>query len=151
MERDNLYRVFVQCFGERALDAALLLLPVVGFIAFDDERMVRTADAVREDLGVDGLLRRYRQPDALPGEEGAFLPCSFWLAECYAYQGRIAEAREVFDRAAAAANSLGLLSEQVDPATDELLGNYPQALSHLSHIAAAIALARSESQQFASA
>jgi GH15 family glucan-1,4-alpha-glucosidase len=139
--------VFVQAFGEHALDAALLLLPVMGFVAFDDERMVRTAEAVREELSVDGMLMRYQIADGLPGKEGAFLPCCFWLAECFAYQGRIAEAREVFDRAAAAANPLGLFAEQVDPATGELLGNYPQGLTHLSHIAAAIALARSESKQ----
>jgi GH15 family glucan-1,4-alpha-glucosidase len=133
--------VFVQCFEERRLDAALLLLPVLGFLDFEDERMVRTADAVREDLGEGGFLRRYRADDSLPGTEGAFLPCSFWLAECYARQGRLEEAREVFDHAVSAASPLGLFSEQVDPRSGELLGNYPQALTHLSHIAAAVALA----------
>jgi GH15 family glucan-1,4-alpha-glucosidase len=134
--------VFVQCFDEQAMDAALLLLPVCGFVAFDDERMVRTADAVRDELEVEGLLRRYCQDDGLPGQEGAFLACSFWLAECYARQDRRAEARRVFDRACATAGPLGLFSEQVDPRSGELLGNFPQALTHLSHISAAIALAQ---------
>ncbi len=133
--------VFVQCFDEHALDSALLLLPVVGFVAFDDERMLRTTDAVHEELAANGFLYRYREDDELPGQEGAFLACSFWLAECYARQGRLAQAREVFDRAMGAANPLGLFSEQIDPDSGELLGNYPQALTHLSHVAAAVALA----------
>ena len=136
--------VFVQCFDEPALDCALLLLPVVGFVAFDDERMLRTADAVRDELDANGFLYRYRQDDGLPGDEGAFLACSFWLAECYARQGRLPQAREVFDRAMGAAGPLGLFSEQVDPRDGELLGNYPQTLTHLSHVAAAGALAEAE-------
>jgi GH15 family glucan-1,4-alpha-glucosidase len=133
--------VFVQCFDEPALDSALLLLPVVGFVDFDDERMLRTTDAVREELDANGFLYRYREDDHLEGQEGAFLACSFWLAECYARQGRLVQAREVFDRAMGAASPLGLFSEQVDPASGELLGNYPQTLTHLSHVAAAVALA----------
>jgi GH15 family glucan-1,4-alpha-glucosidase len=132
--------VFVQCFDEAALDGALLLLPVVGFVAFDDERMVRTTDAVREELDANGFLYRYRQDDELPGQEGAFIACSFWLAECYARQGRVAQAREVFDRAMGAASPLGLFSEQIDPDSGDLLGNFPQTLTHLSHVAAAVAL-----------
>jgi GH15 family glucan-1,4-alpha-glucosidase len=133
--------VFVQCFDEPALDSALLLLPVVEFVTFDDERMLRTTDAVREQLDANGFLYRYRQDDELAGEEGAFLACSFWLAECYARQGRLPQAREVFDLAMGAASPLGLFSEQVDPDSGELLGNYPQTLTHLSHVAAAEALA----------
>jgi GH15 family glucan-1,4-alpha-glucosidase len=135
--------VFVQCFGEPALDAALLLLPVVGLVAFDDERMVRTTDAIAEELDARGFLYRYREDDELTGEEGAFLACSFWLAECYARQGRLPLAREVFDRAMGAANPLGLFSEQIDPESGELLGNYPQTLTHLSLVAAATSLAAS--------
>jgi GH15 family glucan-1,4-alpha-glucosidase len=137
---DSKRGVFVGCFGDRQLDGALLLLPLLGFVAFDDERMARTADAVREQLGDHGFIRRYRRADGLKGREGAFLPCSFWLAECYARQGRTELAREVFEQAVAAANPLGLFSEQVDPSSGELLGNYPQTLTHLSHIAAAVAL-----------
>jgi GH15 family glucan-1,4-alpha-glucosidase len=135
--------VFVQCFDEPALDSALLLLPVVEFVAFDDERMLRTADAVREQLDANGFLYRYRENDELAGKEGAFLACSFWLAECYARQDRLPQAREVFDRTMSAASPLGLFSEQIDPDSGELLGNYPQTLTHLSHLAAAAALAGS--------
>jgi GH15 family glucan-1,4-alpha-glucosidase len=134
--------VFVQCFDGRELDAALLLLGVIGFVEFDDERMVRTTDAIAEELEANGFIYRYRQPDGLRGGEGAFLACSFWLAECYARQDRVALAQEVFDRAMGAANPLGLFSEQIDPDSRELLGNYPQTLTHLSHVAAAVALAQ---------
>ena len=121
------------------MDAALLLLPSHDFIAYDDERMIRTTDAVREELDENGLLRRYRQDDGL-GDEGAFLACSFWLAECLANQRRVQDARDVFDRALETANDLGLFAEECDPRTGELLGNFPQALTHLSHISAAVAL-----------
>jgi len=134
--------VFVQCFDEPELDAALLLLPIVGFVEFRDPRMMRTAEAVQEQLAVNGLLRRHERRDGLPGTEGAFLACSFWLAECYARQGRLSRAREVFDRAIGAASPRGLFSEELDPRSGELLGNYPQALTHLSHVAAAIAIER---------
>jgi GH15 family glucan-1,4-alpha-glucosidase len=132
--------VFVQAFGQRYLDAALLRLPMVGFIDFDDERMVRTADAIREELDADGLLRRYNSDDGMKGKEGAFLAASFWLVEVLARQSRLDEAQEVFDRTMAAANDLGLFSEEYDPKARELLGNFPQALTHLSHIEAALAL-----------
>jgi GH15 family glucan-1,4-alpha-glucosidase len=133
--------VFVRAFGTKAMDAALLLMPNVGFVDYDDERMVRTTDAVWEDLGQDGLLWRYREDDGLEGEEGAFLACSFWLAECLARQNRHDQARQVFDRAVSTANDVGLFSEEFDPKRGEMLGNFPQALTHLSHIAAAVALA----------
>ena len=132
--------IFVQCFDEPELDAASLLLPVLGFLEFDDERMIRTTDAVARGLDSGGFLRRYERDDGLPGTEGAFLACSFWLVECYARQGRLEEARETFDRALGAAGARGLFSEQIDPDSRQLLGNYPQALTHLSQIAAAIAL-----------
>lgn len=138
--------VFVQAFGARRTDAALLLLPHTGFVAWDDERMVRTADAVRAELDDDGLLRRYRDAgqDRQMGEEGAFVACSFWLAECFAEQGRVDDAVEVFDRAASAANELGLFSEEYDTRRGTMLGNFPQGLTHLSHVAAAVALSRCE-------
>jgi GH15 family glucan-1,4-alpha-glucosidase len=132
--------VFVQVFGTRDLDAALLRLPAVGFVAWDDERMVRTTDAIVEELGEDGLLYRYKRDDGLEGGEATFVACAFWLARCLAEQGRAAEARSVFDRAVSTASPLGLFSEEYDPGTGEMLGNYPQALSHLSHIEAALAL-----------
>ena len=135
--------IFVQAFGSSELDAALLLLPSFDFVAYDDERMVRTTDAVREELGEGGLLRRYRADDRLAGTEGVFVACTFWLVECLARQGRTAEAQNVFGAAAATANDLGLFAEEFDPQERSLLGNFPQGLSHLSHIAAASSLASS--------
>jgi GH15 family glucan-1,4-alpha-glucosidase len=131
---------FMQAFDGDGLDAALLRLPAVGFCEWDDERMVGTADAIREQLDLDGLLRRYDADDGM-APEGAFLPCSFWLATCLAHQGRHDDARDVFDRAAATANDLGLYAEEYDPEPGRMLGNFPQALTHLSHIEAALALA----------
>jgi GH15 family glucan-1,4-alpha-glucosidase len=134
---------FVQAFGERQLDAALLLLPTTGFVAWDDDRMVRTTDAIRAELDQGGFLLRYKprtRLDGQQGEEGVFLPCSFWLAECLARQGRLDDAREVFDRVASTGNELGLYAEEYDPRALGMLGNFPQALTHLSHLSAAVAL-----------
>jgi GH15 family glucan-1,4-alpha-glucosidase len=135
---DRVRGVFTQTFGSEDLDAALLLLPRVGFIDYSDERMLRTTDAIREDLADDGLLKRYRSEDA---QEGVFLACSFWLAECLAHQGRTEEATAVFDRTLATANDLDLYSEEYDTGAREMLGNFPQGLTHLSHISSAVALA----------
>jgi len=132
---------FVQAFGSSDLDASVLLLPTTGFVAWDNERMIGTVDAVRDELCEDGLVRRYRSDDGLEGEEGTFLACSFWLAECLAHQGRLDDARTIFDRALATANDLGLFAEEFDPRSGEMRGNFPQALTHLSHITAALALA----------
>jgi GH15 family glucan-1,4-alpha-glucosidase len=131
--------VFVQAFGNKELDASLLLLPQVSFVDYKDKRMVRTTDAIREELDDDGLIKRYLVQDG--EQEGAFLACSFWLAECFAYQGRLEEAVEVFDRAVSTGNDLGLFAEEYDTEAGEMLGNFPQALTHLSHISAAVALA----------
>jgi GH15 family glucan-1,4-alpha-glucosidase len=133
--------VFIQAFDRPEMDAALLLLPISGFVDYADERMVRTTDAVRSDLAEDGLLRRYAPAnDEMEGREGVFLPSSFWLAECLARQGRLEQAHEVFDRAVATGNDLFLFAEEFDPRTGEMLGNFPQALTHLSLISAAVAL-----------
>jgi GH15 family glucan-1,4-alpha-glucosidase len=134
---DKERRVFTQSFGGKDLDAALLLLPRVDFVDYRDERMLRTTDAIREDLDDDGLLKRYHSEGP---QEGAFLACSFWLAECLAQQGRTEDARAVFDRTLATANDLGLFSEEYDTEAKESLGNFPQGLTHLSHISAAVAL-----------
>jgi GH15 family glucan-1,4-alpha-glucosidase len=142
---DHKRGVFVQAFGEKEMDAALLRLPSVGFLDYTDERMIRTVDAVVEDLMENGLLRRYRSDDGLPGEEGVFVAATFWLAQVLAGQGRLEEARQAFDAAAATANDLGLYSEEFDSAKRVALGNFPQALSHLSHLEAAIALAEARS------
>jgi GH15 family glucan-1,4-alpha-glucosidase len=132
--------IFVQAFDNKQLDAALLLLPMVEFIEYEDERMIRTADAIREGLDADGLIYRHQAKDGLDGTEGAFLPASFWLTEVLAHQGRLDQAHEVFDRAVATGNGLGLFSEEYDPKAQEMLGNFPQALTHLSHLEAALAL-----------
>jgi len=137
--------VFVQAFDNGIMDASLLLLPTVDFVDYNDERMIRTTDAVWQELEKGGLLRRHAHyDDGLPGSEGVFLPCSFWLAECLARQGRLDEANEIFDRALSTGNDLGLFSEEYDTKSKEMLGNFPQALTHLSLISAAVALAQME-------
>ena len=133
--------VFVQAFGSDELDAAVLLLPGFGFVDWDDERMISTADVLREGLDDGGgLLLRYTTDDGLEEKEGAFIACSFWLVECLANQRRLDEAQEVFDRVVATANDLGLFAEEFWSETREPIGNFPQGLSHLSHISAAVAL-----------
>jgi GH15 family glucan-1,4-alpha-glucosidase len=137
--------VFTQAFDSPAMDSVLLLLPTTGFIDYRDERMMRTVDAIREDLEEDGLLLRYR-PDQIDDgvsaeREGQFLACTFWLSECLARQGRMNEARRAFNHASRTANDLGLLAEEYDPKSHQALGNFPQGLSHLSHLAARLALA----------
>jgi GH15 family glucan-1,4-alpha-glucosidase len=127
--------IFVQSFGNKELDASLLLMPKMGFIDYADERMIRTTDAIREGLDEGGLIKRFVNP-----EEGSFVACAFWLVECLARQNRMEEARQAFDRAVGASNDLGLFSEEYDTQSSELLGNFPQGLSHLSHIMAAVAL-----------
>jgi GH15 family glucan-1,4-alpha-glucosidase len=132
--------VFVRSYGSKEVDASLLLLPAVEFVAWDDERMVRTADAIRSDLAYEGLVRRYAAKDGLRGNEGVFVACTFWLAECLAHQRRRKEAEEAFHRACECANDLGLFAEEFDPKEKELLGNFPQGLTHLAHVSAALAL-----------
>ena len=134
--------VFVQAYDRPELDAALLLLPTVEFVDWRDERMIRTTRAVREELDAGGgLLYRYRREDGLAGREGAFLCCSFWLAETLVHQGELEDARAVFDQAVGRANDVGLFSEELDAGSGQLLGNFPQGLTHLAHIDAAVCLA----------
>ncbi len=134
---------FVQHYGSPEVDASLLLLPQVGFCAYDDPRMLGTVAALESDLLRDGLLRRYRTEagvDGLTGDEHPFLACSFWLVEQYACSGRIDDANALMDRLCALANDVGLLSEEYDIAGDRQAGNTPQALSHLALVRAADAL-----------
>jgi len=134
--------VFVQAFDRPTMDAALLLLPVFGFVDWNDPRMVRTTEAVRDALDEDGLIRRYDpDDDDLDGTEGMFLACTFWLAECLARQGRPDEARKAFERACRTGNDLDLFAEEYDTKRGEMLGNFPQALTHLALISAAVAMA----------
>jgi alpha,alpha-trehalase len=113
---------------------------MMGFLPGDDERVLATIERVRTELGHDELVLRYRTDDGLSGDEGAFLPCSFWLAQALACVGRHDEAADVFERACGRANDVGLLPEEIDPVTGDFLGNFPQGLSHLALLAAAGAL-----------
>lgn len=136
---------FTQAFETEEIDASALVLPLVGFLPGDDPRVLSTVAAVESRLvGGDGLVRRYEGPDGLAGEEGSFLLCTFWLAEVHALAGNVDRARHVFETAAGYANDLGLLSEEVDPSSGELLGNYPQAFSHIGLVNAAWAIAGAE-------
>ncbi|MFJ2034051.1 glycoside hydrolase family 15 protein [Streptosporangium sp. NPDC087985] len=132
---------FTQTFGGTDLDAALLMIPLVGFLSADDPRVRSTVHAVATQLtGARGLVHRYRTTDGLPGQEGTFLLCTFWLAHALALSGDDAAARRTFEIAASHANDVGLLAEEVDSATGEPLGNFPQALSHIGLINAAHAI-----------
>jgi GH15 family glucan-1,4-alpha-glucosidase len=126
---------FVQSYGSSDLDASLLLLPIVGFLAPDDPRVVGTVTAVERELLDHGLVLRYRTDkgtDGLPSGEGAFLACSFWLADNYVLMGRKDDARALFERLIALRNDVGLLAEEYDPVGNRQLGNFPQAFSHLA-------------------
>ncbi|HEY0539794.1 MAG TPA: glycoside hydrolase family 15 protein [Actinoallomurus sp.] len=139
---------FTQYFGSDALDAAALMMPIVGFLPAGDPRVLATVDAIAEHLTDEtGLVFRYRTAggvDGLAGDEGTFLLCTFWLAQALAMSGQVARARTIFERAVAYANDVGLLAEEVDPASGELLGNFPQAFSHIGLINAAWAIDRAE-------
>jgi alpha,alpha-trehalase len=136
---------FTQRFGDDALDASVLVMPIVGFLPGDDPRVRGTVEAVAERLtDPHGLVYRYRADDGMEGEEGSFLLCTFWLAEAQALAGDVDAARETFERAARFVNDVGLLSEQVDPETGELIGNFPQAFSHIGLINAAWTISQAE-------
>ncbi|GAA4612875.1 glycoside hydrolase family 15 protein [Actinoallomurus liliacearum] len=142
---------FTQYFGSQDLDASALMMAMVGFLPADDPRMLATIEAIEQRLTDDaGLVYRYRAQagvDGLAGEEGTFLLCTFWLAQVLALAGRAERARTVFERAAAYVNDLGLLAEEVDPSSGELLGNFPQAFSHIGLVNAAWAIAQSERRE----
>jgi len=128
---------FVQSYGSKELDASLLLLPTVGFLPPTDLRIQGTIAAVEQHLFVNGLLRRYdthTSDDGLESSEGAFLACTFWLADAYVLVNRVDEARALFERLLTLRNDVGLLSEEYDPRTGRLAGNFPQAFSHVALI-----------------
>ena len=140
---DPVRNTFVQVFGGHELDATLLLIPLVGFLPADDKRVVGTVAAIEADLLQDGFVLRYRTQsnvDGLPPGEGAFLACTFWLVEAYAMQGRTDEARALFERLLGLCNDVGLLSEEYDVGAKRLVGNFPQAFSHVALVAAAMRL-----------
>ena len=136
---------FTQMFGAAPLDASLLLIAQVGFLPADDPRVIGTVAAIERDLLVDGFVLRYRTEtavDGLPPGEGVFLPCSFWLVSAYKRQGRMDEAQALFHRLLALCNDVGLISEEYDPAANRLVGNFPQAFTHVALIAAAYDLVK---------
>ena len=129
-------KAFTQFYGSDHLDASLLVMPLIEFLPLDDERVVGTVEAIERELMQDGLVLRYRTDrndvDGLPGSEGTFLPCSFWLADCLHLMGRTRDARELFERLLKLRNDLGLLSEEYDPKAKRQLGNFPQAFTHVA-------------------
>jgi GH15 family glucan-1,4-alpha-glucosidase len=128
-------KTFVQSYGSKSLDAALLMMPLVGFLPATDERMQGTVAAIQKDLTTDGFVARYSTDDdvdGLPPGEGVFLPCTFWLADNLALMGRVDEGRALFGKLIGLANDVGLLAEEYDPASKRQLGNFPQAFTHVS-------------------
>ena len=142
---DATRNTFTQYYGSTDLDASLLMIPLVGFLPASDPRMLGTVEAIERELMVDGFVHRYptrEHVDGLPPGEGAFLPCTFWLADNYALQGRFDEAQRVFERLLSKTNDLGLLAEEYDEAGGRMVGNFPQAFSHVMLINTARNLAR---------
>src|SRR6185503_8721570 len=138
---------FTRSYGSNDLDASLLLLAPIGFIKPDDPRYRGTVEAIERHLMVDGLVLRYdslKSKDGLPPGEGAFLACSFWLADAYLLLGRRDDAEQLFRRLVALCNDVGLLSEEYDPRARRHLGNFPQAFSHVALINTAFNLTRAE-------
>jgi GH15 family glucan-1,4-alpha-glucosidase len=141
---------FTQSYGDARLDASLLLLPLVGFLPPEDPRIRGTLEAVQAQLLQDGFLLRYRSEEAidgLPVGEGSFLPCSFWLVDALALDGRHDQAAALFERLLDVRNDVGLLAEEYDPRTRRLLGNFPQAFSHIALVNSAFSLARSDTAE----
>jgi GH15 family glucan-1,4-alpha-glucosidase len=146
---DKQRQVFVQYYGSQDLDASLLLIPLVGFLPPDDPRVRATVEAIERELTIDGLVLRYltaTNVDNLPPGEGTFLACSFWLADCLALLGRRDDAEALFERLLALSNDVGLLPEEYDPHGERMLGNFPQALSHMAlvHTAHLLSLPHAE-------
>jgi GH15 family glucan-1,4-alpha-glucosidase len=136
---------FVQSYGSTALDAGLLLIPLTGFLPAGDARVRNTVAAIERELTIDGLVKRYhtaQTDDGLPEGEGVFLPCSFWLADNLVLQQRYDEARALFERLLSLRNDVGLLSEEYDPASRRMMGNFPQAFSHIALVNTALNLTR---------
>jgi GH15 family glucan-1,4-alpha-glucosidase len=143
---------FTQYYGSKELDASVLNIPLVGFLPGSDERVTGTIDAISRELGRDGFVSRYSTSDTddgLPGDEGQFLACSFWLVSALALNGRVEEARALFERLLALRNDLGLLAEEYDVSRQRQVGNFPQAFSHLTLIGAATAISAAEAKQSA--
>jgi GH15 family glucan-1,4-alpha-glucosidase len=146
---DAARRTFTQYYGSKELDASILTMPLVGFLPGTDERVTGTIDAVSGELGRDGFVSRYstaETDDGLTGDEGQFLACSFWLVSALAMNGRVDEARALFERLLALTNDLGLLAEEYDVKRQRQVGNFPQAFSHLTLVGAAAAIAAADAK-----
>jgi GH15 family glucan-1,4-alpha-glucosidase len=146
---DKSLNSFVQSYGSKDLDASLLMMPLVGFLPATDPRVLGTVKAIEQNLMRDGLIDRYSnrpEVDGLPPGEGSFLPCTFWLADNYILQNRVKEARHIFQRLLDVRNDVGLLSEEYDSDRKRLLGNFPQAFSHIALINTAWRLANHGSE-----
>ena len=144
---DTERNTFTQYYGSTELDASNLNIPLVGFLPGTDDRVTGTIDAIRRELGRDGFVSRYstaETDDGLSGDEGQFLACSFWLVSALALNGRVAEARALFDRLLGLANDVGLLAEEYDVKRERQVGNFPQAFSHLTLIGAARSISEAE-------
>jgi GH15 family glucan-1,4-alpha-glucosidase len=142
---DNELGSFVRSYGSKQFDASLLLLPAIGFLPPDDPRIRGTVKAIERSLVTDGLVRRYNTDsaaDGLPAGEGVFLACSFWLVDAYLMLGRRDDAVRLFERLLSLRNDVGLLSEEYDPYANRLIGNFPQAFSHLALVNSASNLAQ---------
>ena len=136
---------FVQRFGERHLDASALVIPLLGFLPANDPRVISTIERIQERLTANGLVYRYLgSDDGLPGGEATFVLCTFWLVEALAMAGRLDEAHRTFERITGYANDVGLLSEEVEPTSRQLLGNFPQGFAHLALIRSAYRLQLAE-------
>lgn len=142
---DTTIGAFTQAFDEPALDASALLVPLVGFVPASDSRVQATVRRIQERLVSNGLVYRYLGNDGLPGTEATFALCTFWLVDALALSGRLDEAVDAFERVVAFANDVGLLSEELDPTSGRLLGNYPQGFTHLALIRSALHIAKAES------
>ena len=143
--RERELGAFTQSLDDTRLDASVLMLPLVGFIEPEDPRMRSTLERIRERLMVDGLVYRYRDPiDGLRGGEGAFSICTFWFIDGLTLSGQLDEAHRLFERMLGYSTDLGLYSEEIDPATGELLGNFPQAFTHIALINAALNLTKAQ-------
>jgi GH15 family glucan-1,4-alpha-glucosidase len=141
---DEELEAFVQAFGVKALDAAALTIPLLGFLPAADARVRSTVAKIQEQLSSQGLVYRYLNEDGLPGGEATFALCSFWLVDNLAMAGRVDEARELFERIVSYGNDVGLFAEEFDPVSGQLLGNFPQGFTHLALIRSAVTLAQAE-------
>lgn len=140
---DEKLKTFVQSYGSKELDASLLMMTKIGFLPPEDPRIKNTIFAIQKDLSYDGFIRRYRTEsglDGIEGDEGCFLPCSFWLVDNLCLIGKTDEALDLYKKIMSKSNDLGLFSEEYSPKLKRLVGNFPQGFTHVAHVIAAMTL-----------